>query len=377
MKNGRKTMNSQPNKLTSREAIIWTSRVLAGVAFVCYIVTVLTLASSNLVPIRYLAIAMGLSALVFATLLLAMWRWRNSWKVALVLCLAFLMILGISAYTYRAVSTAHSFVQTITAPKAKQVDVVKPFIVYISGIDSTENPGSKARSDVNILAVVNPEKNQILLVNTPRDYYVTLAGIGARDKLTHAGLYGVEESMKTLSILYGVKVEYYLRINFTSLVDTVDALGGIEVASDYDFSADGFNFNTGTNHVDGKSALAFSRERHSFEGGDRVRGQNQQRVIEGIIKKSTSPEILANYHSALKSLEGGLLTNVDSHSIEQLVNTQLSKGKSWQVTSISVTGTDSQNITYSAGSQLLYVMEPDMASVQIARTEITRNLATK
>ena len=178
-----------------------------------------------------------------------------------------------------------------------------------------ENPAAKTRSDVNILAVVNPAKNQILLVNTPRDYYVTLAGYDAKDKLTHAGVYGVETSMATLGNLYGVPVEHYLRINFSSLVSTIDVLGGVDVVSDSAFSADGYSFDQGVNHVDGKAALVFSRERYSFEGGDRMRGQNQQRVIEAVIRKLTSPKSLANYQSTLATLESSLLTNMNSQSL--------------------------------------------------------------
>lgn len=348
----------------------WIYRLLIILAVGAYVLAAYAAATTGLIPGRYMAIAIVVSGVVVLCLLAAAFRWRKSVKAKLLLAILFVALLLSNLYVYSLSTATNSLLQNISAEQSSDVDTTRPFVVYISGIDSDGDPAGKARSDVNILAVVNPADSRVLLVNTPRDYYVPLAGIGARDKLTHAGLYGVETSMETLSELYDVPVEYYLRINFTSLVRTIDVLGGVDVVSDNAFTIDGYSFRQGVNHLDGKAALAFSRERYSLEGGDRARGANQQRVIEAVIRKITSPSILANYQSTLRSLQGSLLTNMSSQSLQQLVSRQIVKMPEWEIKSISVTGSDSQNITYSTGSQMLYVMEPDQTSIKFAKQQI-------
>lgn len=252
-----------------------------------------------------------------------------------------------------------------------KTDITKPFVIYISGIDTYGAVSTVSRSDVNILAVVNPKTHQILLVNTPRDYYVQLHGTtGTKDKLTHAGIYGVNTSVKTLEDLYGVHIDYYMRVNFASLTNIIDTLGGVSVYSDYAFKAGGYTFSTGFNSLDGKAALAFSRERHSFEDGDRTRGKNQQRVIDAIIKKLSSPATLLNYQNILKSLDGTFQTNANSGEITALIKQQMDDMRSWQTESISVDGTGSKAPTYSMGAMQLYVMIPDQTSVDTAKQKI-------
>jgi len=246
-------------------------------------------------------------------------------------------------------------------------DIAKPFIMYISGIDTYGDVASVSRSDVNILVVVNPQTHKILLVNTPRDYYVQLHGAtGVKDKLTHAGIYGIDTSTQTLEDLYGAQIDYYLRVNFTSLVTIVDALGGVNVYSDYSFKS----FSAGYNTLNGKQALEFSRERYSFAEGDRTRGKNQQRVIEAIIAKMNDPKSLVNYRAILGSLQGALQTNMGPDKISAIINKQLNDLSKWQVESISVDGTGKKASTYSMGAMELYVMEPDMNSVNAAKQKI-------
>ena len=157
-----------------------------------------------------------------------------------------------------------------TEIEQENVDVEEPFNVYISGIDVSGPVATNSRSDVNIIMTVNPNTKKILLTTTPRDYYVQIPDISGeqRDKLTHAGIYGVDASMKTLEQLYGIDISYYARVNFSSLVKIVDTLGGVDVDSDFEFDAQGYHFQKGMNHLDGDQALAFSRERYSFEDGD-------------------------------------------------------------------------------------------------------------
>jgi LCP family protein required for cell wall assembly len=271
-------------------------------------------------------------------------------------------------------------IKTITIKVKKEtttnkVDVAKPFIVYISGIDTYGNISTVSRSDVNIIAVVNPVTHKILLVNTPRDYYVQLHGTtGVKDKLTHAGIYGIDMSVDTMEDLYGINIDYYVRVNFSSLTNIVEALGGVDVNSVYNFKAGGYDFNVGINHLNGKQALAFSRERHSFEAGDRTRGENQQRVIEAIIAKINNPSTLINYQNIVSSIQDAIETNMPAEAITKLIKNQLNSMSKWGTESISVDGAGSHNSTYSMGSMQLYVMEPDVKSVKNAKQEIQQYL---
>jgi len=259
-------------------------------------------------------------------------------------------------------------------PSAKPV-TTNSYVLYISGIDTTGSISNRSRSDVNILMVVNPDKGRVLLVNTPRDYYVSLHGrSGLPDKLTHAGVYGIDVSVGTLEDLYDITIDYYVRINFTSLVTVIDALGGVDVDSAYDFSIGGYDFHVGTNHLDGAAALAFSRDRHDFAGGDRVRGQNQQRVIVAIINKITQPSVLLNYPQIMSSVQDSIQTSMSQDAISAQVKQQLSTGTKWDVTSISVDGTGAMDFTYSYPGQRLYVMVPDQSTVDLAKDQIQATL---
>lgn len=254
---------------------------------------------------------------------------------------------------------------------ATKTDITKPFVMYISGIDTYGAISTVSRSDVNIIIVVNPQTHKILQVTTPRDYYVQLHGTtGSRDKLTHAGIYGIDMSEKTLEDLYGVNIDYYMRVNFATLETIVDTLGGVKVYSDNAFDAGGFSFAVGDNEMNGKQALAFSRERYSFEDGDRTRGKNQQRVIEAIIRKMSTPGTIVNYGQILKSLEGTFQTNAGASEIGAIMNQQMESMRQWQMESISADGTGATATTYSMGSMPLYVMEPDQASLDAAKQKI-------
>lgn len=252
------------------------------------------------------------------------------------------------------------------------------FTVFISGIDTRGAMTAKSRSDVNIIATVNTKTRQILLVSTPRDYFVPLSiSNGARDKLTHAGIYGINVCMDTLDMLYDIDINYYFRLNFAGFVNIIDSLGGITVNSDYDFNSKnitGYHFNQGENYVNGEQALVFARERYAFTEGDRQRGRNQMAVIEGVINKALSPELLKNYTSVLNGIEGSFETNVPYDMIASLVREQLDKGGSWNVVSYSVDGTGDTQKPYSM-SQAAYVMVPNQSTVDKAKSlmEMVRN----
>jgi len=272
---------------------------------------------------------------------------------------------------YQNIKVLDTFSIRVKARSAVKVDITKPFVIYISGIDTYGEISTVSRSDVNILAVVDPRTNKILLVNTPRDYYVQLHGTtGTRDKLTHAGIYGVDMSKDTMQDLYGIDISYYVRINFTSLLNIIDAIGGVNVYSDNDFTVWKYHFVQGYNQLNADQALVFSRERHSFTDGDRTRGKNQERVIQAIIDKMSQPATLARFPKIIKSLEGSFQTNASHDVITALLKQQMNSLGAWTTESISVDGVGSQDATYSMGSQLLYVMEPNIASVNLAKDKI-------
>ena len=251
----------------------------------------------------------------------------------------------------------------------------EPFVLYLSGVDNRGELTEKARSDVNILAVVNPTTKRVALINTPRDYYVDLAGTDSKDKLTHAGLYGVETSMATLGNLYGIQVDHYIRIDFSGFISIIDAVGGVDVYSDQAFTSVGSpgyyappTFAEGGNHLDGKSALAFARERHAFASGDIQRGINQMKVIDAMANKLKSPTVLMSFSKLMDAVSNCFVTSLSQEQISALVRMQLGDLANWDIESCSVTGSSGKSSQcYSAKGQNLYVMKPDESSVSKAK----------
>ena len=258
-------------------------------------------------------------------------------------------------YTYEITEEVEDF--------SKDVSVTQnAFNVFISGIDTTGPVSTVSRSDVNMIVTVNPQSKKILMTSIPRDYYVTLANMGQKDKLTHAGLAGVENSVKTLENFLGIDINYYARVNFTSLIQMVDALGGIEVYSDQDIPKLGIH--EGINDMDGKKALSFSRERYSYKNGDNHRVQNQQKVLEAMINKMMSPAIITNYSSILENIDGSFETNMTSDEITSLIKMQLSDMSSWDIQQIQLQGHGAMLTggAYMPGNRLYYMI-PDEDSV--------------
>ncbi|MCH5266282.1 MAG: LCP family protein [Lachnospiraceae bacterium] len=266
----------------------------------------------------------------------------------------------------------------------------KPFNVYISGVDVYGDISTTSRSDVNIIATVNPVTKKILLTTTPRDYYVPLYGKngrsvsgGMRDKLTHAGIYGVDCSVNTLEKLYDIDIDYYVRVNFTSLRKIVDLLGGVEVYSDYDFISDWgpngagthYKFKKGYNKVNGKKALAFTRERHHFGNGDYQRGRNHQHMIEALLNKVMSPSVLKDFSGLLKESKKMFQTSMSTKKIISLCRMQLNDMAQWKISYANAEGTGSKQYTYSMPSTSLYVCIPDMDSVQKISRRIKKVMA--
>ena len=262
--------------------------------------------------------------------------------------------------------------QVVDNPVQEEDTDSDTFTVYVSGIDTNGPVSTKSRSDVNILMTVNTKTKQVLLVNTPRDYYVPLPISGGnRDKLTHAGIYGVETSMGTLDMLYGTSTDYYFRLNFSGFQTIIDALGGVDVYSDYEFVTLHGNYYIaqGMNHLNGSQALGFVRERYSLPGGDHDRGKNQMKVIKAMIQKMTSTDFLLNYTNVLNALAGSFETSIPMDLISDVVKSQLSNGGDWNIVSYAVSGSGDTQIPWSMGSPA-YVMWPDESTVETAKAMI-------
>lgn len=257
---------------------------------------------------------------------------------------------------------------------AKRVGITDtPFNVYITGIDTYGGINKVSRSDVNMIMTVNPRTKEILLTSIPRDMYIPLHSYGSLDKLTHSGIYGVDETIQTVEDWLDIDINYYIRVNFTSLKDIVDVLGGVDVESEYAFSSSvsDYSYVEGINHLDGEAALYFARERKSFKEGDGERIKNQQRVLKAILEKVTgSSAILTKYTSLLNAVDDEIQTNMTQSDISALVKMQLEDLGGWDIQTISIKGTGTMAPTYSMGSRSLYVVIPDEKSVKAAQDAI-------
>ncbi|MCK3881366.1 LCP family protein [Streptococcus suis] len=249
------------------------------------------------------------------------------------------------------------------------------FNIYISGIDTYGPISSVSRSDVNIIMTVNRATHKILLTTTPRDSYVAIADGGQNqyDKLTHAGIYGVDASIHTLENLYGIDISNYVRLNFTSFLQLIDLVGGIDVYNDQEFTSHigSHQFPIGNLHLNSELALAFVRERYSLANGDNDRGKNQEKVIAALIKKLSSPENLKNYQAILSGLEGSIQTDLSLETIMSLVNSQLESGTQFTVESQALTGSGRMDLpSFAMPSSQLYMMEIDQNSLTNVKSAI-------
>lgn len=268
-------------------------------------------------------------------------------------------------------------IKTTDTEVLKVVDITrKPFNIYIAGGDAYGSIDKVTNTDVNMIVTVDPVNKKILLTSIPRDYYVNLPSFGeeAYDKLTHAGYYGIEESVKTVEKLLDIDINYYVKVNFSTVEGIVDAIDGIDVYSDFSFkprTSNKYYFKEGYNHLNGNQALAFARERKSFKDGDIQRVKNQQKVIEAIIKKITSStQLVTSFTRILDSVSSNLSTNMDSKSINKFVKVQLNNMTSWEIERQNLVGTGVSGKTYTFPTMQLYVMLRDEESVNEAKNKI-------
>ena len=284
--------------------------------------------------------------------------------------------INISVSTDNTVNNSSTSLQIdVNQEKIQYIEGKDTMSIYISGIDVYGEIGKTSRSDVNIFAIINPNTRQILLVTTPRDYFVQIPNISGdkKDKLTHAGIYGVDASMNTLENIYDMKLDYYLRVNFTSVEEIVDALGGITVYSEYPFTmGNGYEIKKGYNRLDGVNALRFCRQRYNLPGGDNQRGKNQMEVIKAVAKKVTGASVLLNANKLLETIQGNVDMNVPYELIQRLIKEELSSASDWEIKMMAAEGTDSKAETYSAPGTELYVMEPNLISLYNIKNEVVK-----
>lgn len=257
--------------------------------------------------------------------------------------------------------------------QANNVDVTtKPFLIFVSGNDEWGPISAVSRSDVNMLVGVNPNTKQIFMLSIPRDTYYPLNRNGQYDKFTHAGIYGLNESIKTLQNIVDEKIHYYGKMNFTSFVNIIDALGGITIDSPHEFTTKigGYKINKGINHLTGKQALWFVRERKSFINGDFERGKNQQRMIKAVVEKICSPAILTSFASILEIVGQSVDTNMTQQEMNALVQMQLTEMPSWDFVTYQITGTPAFRTVYSMGDTEVSVTIPNQSSIKQARQYI-------
>ena len=258
----------------------------------------------------------------------------------------------------------------------KEVKSLRPITIYITGLDSRSGKiESIGLSDVNMLVTINPHTNTILLTGIPRDYYVQLHGTtGLKDKLTHAGTLGVNMSKTTVEDLFNIKIDYSVKVGFNSLIDIVDLIGGIDIESDTDFWSfhyDGWHVRKGINHMDGEHALAYARERYAYSDGDEHRVRNQQQVFTAVFNKIVKDKkMLIKYDILLDELSDLYSTDIPKSYVTLLIKQQLNDFKSWDITTQSVTGEIKTAECYSLPGKPLVVLEPDMKSVETAKSKI-------
>ena len=270
-------------------------------------------------------------------------------------------------YTYQVKAKNNKVIKTDTNTK-------EPFILYISGTDSRTGINGIARSDVNIVVTINPITRKILLISIPRDYYVQLHDTtGIKDKLTHAGVYGINKSITTIEDLLEIKIDRYVKVSFDTVEKTVDLVDGIDIESDIDFTtwmSKKCKFHTGVQHVNGFCALAFARERKAYATGDRHRGENQEQVITKTLEKLSTPKYLLKYNQLLDITKDTFHTNMTKEEILKIVEDEYNATTKWQVETYNLDGSGAMLPTYSMGSMNLWVMIPNEETITTAKEKI-------
>ncbi len=341
------------------------------------------LASSGIIPAKYIIGAVAVAVLVAGLVLFLWYRWfatrpRRLTARIVAIILMLIILLGSLGGLYllrRGLSTLDGLSDNANSVT---VETNQSFNIFISGIDTYGDITTQSRSDVNIVATVNPLTHKILLTTAPRDSYVSIAegGQDGMDKLTHAGIYGPTASMKTMARLLDTEIDAYVRINFTSFIESIDTLGGVTINNPVAFSSRGETFPAGEIHLNGAQALIYSRERKSLTGGDVDRGKNQQRVIQAIVDKMTSVRSFSGFEALLGMIGTSVDTNMSQSTIRGLINQQLASPSSWTTNSYTLTGRGSTGThsSYAMPRSALYMYILDEKSVSRASSQIADHM---
>lgn len=261
----------------------------------------------------------------------------------------------------------------------------KPFNVLISGSDTRGGFDENGRSDVIMVATVNPKTSTVLLTSVPRDYYVSTAcdaadGCmqGALDKITHTGIHGTNTTKRTVEQLLGIEINYTFKVGFDTVTDLVNALGGVDVYVEpgYAVTTSTFSVHEGTNHLDGEHALAYARERYSYTEGDRQRTKNQQQVLMGIVNEATKPSVITKYASIMDAMANTFSTTMSNEEISDLIKYQINNNLKWKMEQYMVDGTGDTLMCAELGDAAS-VMVPNQSTVKIAKDKINAVLAGK
>lgn len=363
------------------------AKTISTLSMTLSFVLLATAVVSRLVPFKYVLLLGVVLALPNALLFRTFFIKKSPQKTKTVMLVLASLMIVFNVLALLGFSWGISLINQVTSDSSivkKDIVTSKPFNLYISGIDTYGDIGTVSRSDVNIVATINPQTRRILLTTIPRDSYVRIAGGGNNqyDKLTHSGNYGITSSIQTIAQLLKINMDTYVRINFTSFIKIVDEINGIEVYNPIEFQTDSKQvFKKGRIHLNGKDALTFSRERHNLAGGDNDRGVNQERVITGIFDKMTTPSILNNYLGVLEVLSNSMQTNISQASIRDLVNQLIDDSGYWKIDSQSISGKGEtgQLPSYAMPNSQLYMYVLDDQSLSQAQSRIiaTQNTGKK
>lgn len=361
----------------NNKLMLVASRLLGLIYLIAALAFEATLLVTDFLPKKWLLILLA-CIFVASTILFIQLFFRNIKRKSRIIAVVVSIILSLvfvvtSVYAAKTASFLNKISKAEDSGNAEIAE--KPFTVLISGMDTTGKIDEEARSDVNMLVTVDPKKHKILLTSIPRDYLVKLPSKNnAEDKITHSGLYGIDETIGAIENLLDIKIDYYVKVNYNTVVQFINAIGGIYINSDYEFTTyiDHYHINKGTNFLKGEQALAFARERQAFKDGDNQRVRNQQIVLQGIFHRFTqSPEVIAKYTKILDRIAPYMETDMSPAEIKALVKLELKSKKEWKIESNAVEGAgDATRIVYSSGSTPVYVMIPDKESIKNAHDMI-------
>lgn len=363
----------QKKRAFPRKPVYIIAILLMALAAIAFLVMMIF---ADLLP-SDLTIILAVIVIVLLMLTCFLFSSRYRWKriigilIGLIFVLVLVSVTGFMRSTFATMNQISSAGISAEGPVAKSVDVTnEPFNIYITGIDQWEEEKGYdlERSDVNMIVTVNPVTKKVLLTSIPRDSYVMLHTAQAMDKLTHSGVYGVDETLNTVQDWLGIDLNYYVKMNFTAVRDIINAMGGIRVYSpvEFDSSLRPYHYKKGWNDLGGRQALFFARERHAFEGQDSIRVENQQRVMKAIIKKMTSSTtLLTSYDDVMAAAGKNMSTNMASKDMTELVKMQITDLAEWDIESQKVTGEYGEDYVASLSQRQKYsVYYTDAASVR-------------